>query len=30
MLVRGIGIRDISAIQEVSIRKVLSLLVNSH
>ncbi|KAA6338033.1 hypothetical protein EZS27_013938 [termite gut metagenome] len=30
MLVRGIGIRDISAIQEVSIRKVLSVLVNSH
>ncbi|KAA6336032.1 hypothetical protein EZS27_015786 [termite gut metagenome] len=30
MLVRGIGIRDISAIQEVSIRKVLSVPVNSH
>jgi transposase-like protein len=30
MLVRGIGIRDISEIQEVSIRKVLSVLVNSH
>ncbi|KAA6349999.1 hypothetical protein EZS27_002605 [termite gut metagenome] len=30
MLVRGIGIRDISVIQEVSIRKVLSVLVNSH
>jgi hypothetical protein len=30
MLVRGIGIRDISEIQEVSIRKVLSVLINSH
>ncbi|KAA6328932.1 hypothetical protein EZS27_003449 [termite gut metagenome] len=30
MLVRGIGIRDISVIQEVSVRKVLSVLVNSH
>jgi hypothetical protein len=30
MLVRGVGIRDISEIQEVSIRKVLSVLVNSH
>ncbi|KAA6324504.1 hypothetical protein EZS27_026173 [termite gut metagenome] len=30
MLVRGIGIRDISEIQEVSVRKVLSVLVNSH
>jgi transposase-like protein len=30
MLVRGIGIRDISAIQEVSIRKVLSVPVNSN
>jgi IS1 family transposase len=30
MLVRGTGIRDISGIQEVSIRKVLSVLVNSH
>ncbi|KAA6333092.1 hypothetical protein EZS27_018462 [termite gut metagenome] len=30
MLVRGIGIHDISAIQEVSIRKVLSVLVNSN
>jgi hypothetical protein len=30
MLVRGIGIRDISVIQEVSVQKVLSVLVNSH
>ncbi|KAA6327752.1 hypothetical protein EZS27_023282 [termite gut metagenome] len=30
MLVRGIGIRDISEIQEVSVRKVLSVLVKSH
>ncbi|KAA6310816.1 hypothetical protein EZS27_037949 [termite gut metagenome] len=30
ILVRGIGIRDISVIQEVSVRKVLSVLVNSH
>ncbi|KAA6327205.1 hypothetical protein EZS27_023793 [termite gut metagenome] len=30
MLVCGIGIRDISEIQEVSVRKVLSVLVNSH
>ncbi|KAA6300619.1 MAG: hypothetical protein EZS26_003225 [Candidatus Ordinivivax streblomastigis] len=29
-LVRGIGIRDISEIQETSTRKVLSVLVNSH
>ncbi|KAA6344612.1 hypothetical protein EZS27_007770 [termite gut metagenome] len=30
MLVRGTGIRDIYQIQEVSIRKVLSVLVHSH
>ncbi|KAA6325943.1 hypothetical protein EZS27_024896 [termite gut metagenome] len=30
MLVRGISIRDISAIQEVSIRKGLSVLINSN
>jgi transposase-like protein len=30
MPVCGIGIRDIFAIQEVSIRKVVSVLVNSH
>jgi transposase-like protein len=30
MLVRGIGIRDSSVIQEVSVRKVVSVLVNSH
>jgi hypothetical protein len=30
MLVRGIGIRDISVIQEVSVRKVVSVPVNSH
>jgi IS1 family transposase/transposase-like protein len=29
MLVRGIGIRDISVIEQVSINKVLSILVNS-
>ena len=29
MLVRGIGIRDIAIIEKVSIRKVLSTLVNS-
>ncbi|KAA6321661.1 hypothetical protein EZS27_028712 [termite gut metagenome] len=29
MSVRGIGIRDISVIQEVSVRKVVSVLVNS-
>ena len=30
MLVRGIGIRDISEIEQVSIKKVLSVLVNSN
>ena len=30
MLVRGIGIRDISVIESVSIKKVLSVLVNSN
>ncbi|KAA6326252.1 hypothetical protein EZS27_024616 [termite gut metagenome] len=30
MLIRGIVIRDISVIQEVSVRKVVSVLVNSH
>ncbi|KAA6329939.1 hypothetical protein EZS27_021307 [termite gut metagenome] len=30
MLVRGTGIRDISVIQEVSVRKAVSVLVNSH
>jgi transposase-like protein len=30
MLVRGIGIRDISVIEKVSIKKVLSVLVNSN
>ena len=30
MLVRGIGIRDISVIENVSIKKVLSVLVNSN
>ncbi|GHT19916.1 hypothetical protein FACS189429_7950 [Bacteroidia bacterium] len=30
MLVRGIGIRDISVIEQVSVRKVLSVLVNSN
>ncbi|KAA6326662.1 hypothetical protein EZS27_024260 [termite gut metagenome] len=29
MLFRGLGIRDIFEIQEISIRKVLSVLVNS-
>jgi transposase-like protein len=29
MLVRGIGIRDIAEIEKISIRKVLSVLVNS-
>jgi IS1 family transposase len=29
MLVRGVGIRDISVIEGISIRKVLSVLVNS-
>jgi transposase-like protein len=30
MLIRGIGIRDISVIENLSIKKVLSVLVNSH
>jgi len=30
MLVRGIGIRDVSVIEQVSIKKVLSVLVNSN
>jgi transposase-like protein len=30
MLVRGIGIRDIAAIEQVSIKKVLSVLVRSN
>ena len=30
MLVRGIGIRDIAEIERISIRKVLSVLVNSN
>jgi IS1 family transposase len=30
MLVRGIGIRDISEIEKISIKKVLSVLVNSN
>jgi IS1 family transposase len=30
MLVRGVGIRDISEIENVSINKVLSVLVHSH
>ena len=30
MLVHGIGIRDISKIEEVSVKKVLSVLVNSN
>jgi IS1 family transposase len=30
MLVRGVGIRDISKIEQVSINKVLSVLVRSH
>ena len=30
MLVRGVGIRDISEIEEISIKKVLSTLVNSN
>jgi IS1 family transposase/transposase-like protein len=30
MLVRGIGIRDISVIEQISIKKVLSVLVNSN
>src|SRR5215469_14948630 len=30
MLVRGIGIRDIAVIEQVSIKKVLSVLVNSN
>ena len=29
MLVRGVGIRDIAAIEQVSVKKVLSVLVNS-
>jgi transposase-like protein len=29
MLVRGIGIRDISEIEKISVKKVLSVLVNS-
>ena len=30
MLVRGLGIRDVSEIERISIRKVLSVLVNSN
>ena len=30
MLVRGIGIRDMSVIENVSIKKTLSVLVNSN
>jgi len=30
MLVRGIGIRDISEIEKISIKKVLSVLVSSN
>jgi transposase-like protein len=29
MLVRGVGIRDIAEIEKISIKKVLSVLVNS-
>ena len=30
MFVRGMGVRDISVIEQISIKKVLSVLVNSH
>jgi len=30
MLVRGVGIRDVSDIEDISVRKVLSVLVNSN
>jgi len=29
MLVRGVGIRDVSDIEDISVKKVLSVLVNS-
>ena len=30
MLVRGFGIRDVAAVEKISIKKVLSTLVNSN